>query len=57
MTINLSEERHESDCRYLAGEKQQTGNCHSGAVAWFLQVGAACSKAQLASIIAPTYDF
>jgi hypothetical protein len=25
MTINLSEERHDSDCCYLAGDKQQAG--------------------------------
>jgi len=33
MTINLSEERHESDCCNLAGKKQRTGGCNSGAVA------------------------
>lgn len=35
MTIKLSEERHDSDCCYLAGKMQRTGSCHSGAVAWF----------------------
>ncbi|MEI4990570.1 hypothetical protein U1740_09425 [Aeromonas caviae] len=32
-TINLWGERHGSDACYLAGEKQRTGGCNSGAVA------------------------
>jgi len=34
MTINLSEEHHDSDCCFFAGYRQRTGGCNSGAVAY-----------------------